>query len=122
MSEQISGIYGHEFHVFAVTVASASKSKLFREQSEILKDLPAEELSLIFITALADQSTFSGYHTTPDVASTLLGDSAFKVLIYSPKGELLKEYNQVVSAGEITSVVKEYNQAIKRTRAIPPGM
>ena len=90
-------------------VASQNKSKLYRDQFKFLNRLDAENLSLIYISALSDNADTHGYHTDERVAGNFLDGRNFITLIFFPDGALLFRSENVLTDTQIKNIVTKYS-------------
>jgi len=111
ISAQLSSQYGFKVRPFAIVVASEKKSQLYRKQFEYLNRLDAENLSLIYISALSDKVDTHGYHTDESVADKILDGRNFIAVIYTPEGVMLFSSENVLTDKEIENIVKKHNKA-----------
>ncbi len=110
-SRQLSSEYGFKVYSTSIVVASSKKSEKYQKQLNYLDSINAEQMSLIYITALADKPDTHGYHTSIEISKQILGEDNFKVKIFSPIGELLLESKNILSDKEIKKLLNEYNNA-----------
>ncbi len=112
-SQQLSDEYGFKVQPFSIVVASEGESEEYRKQFTYLKSLDAENMSLIYISSLTDKLDIHGYHTTTDVAKQILQGINFKVLIYSPDGNVIAQSEKVLTDYQVTRLIIKYNNRVE---------
>jgi hypothetical protein len=114
VSDQLSKEYKTPYRVYSALVAANSTvNTSYKNQFSQLAALDAESLSLIYISATANEEVISGYHTTTPVAQSILNGSTFQVAVYSPEGTLIVQSGSVLLANQIAVLVTEHSQALK---------
>ena len=82
----------------------------YQKQLKILRNLPAEQLRVIIITASSEKEVKSGYHTSIKTAKKLSGENVdFRVTIISPKNTIITQSNETIDIENIKSIIQNFN-------------
>lgn len=98
--------YGHSYRPFVVLVETAEiNNDRYRKQLGVLEKLDTEKINAIYVIACQSVAEKSGYHVKPDLAKKMMPKGEFRIRVISPKGLLLKESQQDMSAEEIELLI-----------------
>lgn len=75
---------------------SNSDLEEFKSQLRIIKEIDAEKFQYLYVIANVETVDKSGYHTSRIDAKKILGNSAFKIIIYDQNGTLAQSSKAVV--------------------------
>ncbi len=75
---------------------SNSNLEEFKSQLRIIKEINAEKYQYLYVMANIEVVNNSGYHTSKMDAQKILGNSAFKIMIYDQNGTLIQNSNEVI--------------------------
>lgn len=111
ISGQLSKRYKTDFTIVTVVVVSTFKTDLYEQQWNFLSKLDAEKWQLIYVSSLVNNNNNeSGYKTISDVAIKLLKSNEFRVLIYSPSGDVLVDSDIPITADNINILLQKYQK------------
>jgi len=75
---------------------SNSNLEAFKSQLRIIKEIDAEKFQYLYVIANIETVDKSGYHTSKMDAKRILGNAAFKIIIYDQNGTLVQSSKAVV--------------------------
>ena len=91
-----------------VVVTSSVEDPKFREQFQIMKKLPADELETLFVMACPTGCAGESYAMSAESARKLFGDNPkFRVFVLDGKGRVIKDSKDVLKAKEIREIVEK---------------
>jgi hypothetical protein len=108
LNEQLEKEYGTRFEEKMILLETPSlKDSLYIQQNNILNDIDAERLQLIFITACTENEYKGGYHTSIEKAKEIMGESPkFRLRIIESGGRILFESYETLNKYEIEKELK----------------
>ncbi len=90
-----------------VLVTSSADQSFYTQQMEILMSLDAENMQLLYITANSSGIDTHSYFVGLEESAQLLGTQQFRVLFFSVQGLEAEANNRVLSAAEITAILRD---------------
>ncbi len=75
---------------------SNSDLEEFKSQLRIIKEIDAEKFQYLYVIANTETVNNSGYHTSKMDAKKILGNAAFKIMIYVQNGTLVQSSKAVI--------------------------